>query len=301
MIKKIIALMLLAFMLLSFTACDGDDQNTPDDPDNSGSPTDVAYTVKVTTLWGSGIENALVYIHKSDAEFDTATKPMLTNSDGVATFTLPESDTYSVQVVNLHERYVLPEGQGPHGRYLFDGNVADISVEHNPDYNPEYYSVGDKIEDFTVTDVNGNSHTLSELLKTKDMVMINLWFTGCGPCAAEFPVINSAYNIFKDKMEILAISDYPMDSVEKVKNYPANKGLTIDFPLVHDMDVLSPTDFGSGYYPTTVIIDRHGVICMIEIGSVTSSEEWTKTFSYFTSDDYAQRFFATMSDIPKAK
>lgn len=43
------------------------------------------------------------------------------------------------------------------------------------------YALGAPMPDFTFTDINGVSHTLSETLKEKEMVLINLWATWCGP------------------------------------------------------------------------------------------------------------------------
>ena len=42
------------------------------------------------------------------------------------------------------------------------------------------YQMGDKIQDFTVTTFDGKTVTLSEVLKEKDMVLINIWATWCG-------------------------------------------------------------------------------------------------------------------------
>ena len=39
------------------------------------------------------------------------------------------------------------------------------------------YALGAPLPDFTFTDINGVSHTLSETLKEKEMVLINLWAT----------------------------------------------------------------------------------------------------------------------------
>ena len=74
------------------------------------------------------------------------------------------------------------------------------------DAQPAVYQPGDKIDDFTMTTYDGTSVTLSEVLKEKEMVLINIWATWCGPCRNEFPFLEEAYQQYKDKVEVLALS-----------------------------------------------------------------------------------------------
>ena len=87
-------------------------------------------------------------------------------------------------------------------------------------------SEGDKMFDFTVTDYKGNTITLSQVLKEKKGVMLNFWFSSCSPCAEEFPVIEQAYQMYKDDVEIIALN--PIDnSNEIIAEYAARKGLSL--------------------------------------------------------------------------
>ena len=43
-------------------------------------------------------------------------------------------------------------------------------------------SLGDTVENFSVTTTDGRTLTLDELLKEKDCVVVNVFTTWCGPC-----------------------------------------------------------------------------------------------------------------------
>ena len=50
--------------------------------------------------------------------------------------------------------------------------------------------LGKPFPDFTVTDSEGKTFTLSEALKDHEAVLINFWATWCDPCKNEFPMLN---------------------------------------------------------------------------------------------------------------
>lgn len=305
--NKLVSMLIILCLLFSFTACDkcedsedSVDDTTPPSNNDTDEPKDTMaeYTIKVVTPAGLALSGVQVYVHKSDAEFDLVGMPVTTDKNGEAKLTLVGGISYSVQLNNLHERYVLPEGEGPHGRYLFNDRKTVITVEYNTSYSPDIYRLGDKIKDFAVTDVNGTTYQLSELLKTNKMVMLNFWFMNCGPCRSEFPVINTAYGQYKDDIEILAINHVDSNP-EAVGKFPQNYNIDIDFPLISDRTSLTAMSFGLTSNPVTVIIDRYGVVCMIENYAVTSYQLWDNMFSYFTSDDYVQKLFDGITEIPE--
>ena len=51
-------------------------------------------------------------------------------------------------------------------------------------------------------------------------------------------------------------------------------------------------------YPTTVIIDRYGHICLIHSGMLRNTQEFLDMVDYFTADDYKQQFFRNAGQIP---
>ena len=270
---------------------------------NTGDGTETEYTVQVITHGGMPLEGIMVYIHDGEG-YSVCTDPKETDENGYASFTLKTSNAYSVQIDGAPKGYNVREGMTKDDRYPLEANGTVIRLSSAPIKNgsvPNSYKLGDVIHDFTLTDVYGESYTLSELLKTKDMVMLNFWYRDCSNCAAEFPYINTVYQSFKDDIEILAINDFPDDTVDIMKQYPAFLGEDLQMPLVrvdgeyNTNSKLTLSRFPSEGYPTSVIIDRYGVITMIEVGAVIGENKWINLFNYFVGDDYKQ----TLIDDPE--
>lgn len=154
-------------------------------------------------------------------------------------------------------------------------------------------AVGDTMPDFTITDVYGETYTLYELLAEKQMVMLNFWFIDCYYCKLEFPHINEAYLQYQDQVALLAVNPY--DSVAGMKAFRYTQGL--DFPVMQDPIGLARA-FMVGAYPTTVIIDRYGVVCVREAGAFPDTQIFLNVFAYFTAEDYETTIFDSLEDIP---
>lgn len=154
--------------------------------------------------------------------------------------------------------------------------------------------IGSVMEDFTVSSIDGEEFTLSALLETHDAVVLNFWFNGCGPCAQEFPFLNEAYEEYKDQVAVIALSPY--DDADSIASYKEDLELTL--PIGTDTAGLSDL-FQISAFPTTIVIDRFGVVCFREEGSQPSTEAFTNLFSAFCGDDYTESILDYEAKGPK--
>lgn len=153
------------------------------------------------------------------------------------------------------------------------------------------YALGGIMKDFTFTDYNGRQRTLSDILEGKNgevkksAVVLNFFYTACGPCRSEFPAMETAYTRSPD-IEILAIcSTHQGDNNPAVKTFAENLGLT--FPMGVDTNGLVSA-FGVANFPTTFVVDRYGMIAYRSVGSETKASAWAALFNKYTASNYVQ-------------
>jgi len=142
--------------------------------------------------------------------------------------------------------------------------------------------LGQAMPDFTVSLTDGTSANLSETLKEKDLVVLNIFASWCSPCEREFPGMESVYQANKDRVEIISVSGDPSDTMEVISDYKSEHGLS--FPMGLAGDGLSFMKFPG--FPTTVFIDRDGKVGFVKIGAFASEKDFEEKISYFLSPDY---------------
>lgn len=152
--------------------------------------------------------------------------------------------------------------------------------------------LGGQMPELTVTTVHGETLVLSELLQQKKVVVLNFWFADCIWCIREFPVMEVSYQKYKQDAEILALN--PFDAQEHITNFQEEHSLS--FPMAscgRDLAIA----FGVTGYPTSVVIDRDGRICMIHSGAITESQVFDKLFETFTAEEYTPRVYHSINEL----
>lgn len=152
---------------------------------------------------------------------------------------------------------------------------------------------GDVFADMSVTTPDGTTYKISELLKEKKAVVLNFWYINCGPCQMEFPYMQDAYEKYQDDIEILALNPYD-GTDETVAEF--QKKFELTFPMaVCDEEWQQYMELSA--YPTTIVIDRFGIVSFKHTGMITTVEEFEKLFGFFTAEDYEQTIIKSIDDI----
>lgn len=117
--------------------------------------------------------------------------------------------------------------------------------------------VADGVFDFSTTDLNGNPVT-SDIIAQKDLTVINVWGTFCGPCIGEMPALAAWDKELPENVQIIGIiSDvYAGGDTAAARNILSSTGVTFLNLLTNDS--LIPLLSQSQYVPTTYIVDRNG-------------------------------------------
>ena len=141
---------------------------------------------------------------------------------------------------------------------------------------------GQPMPDFTVPLTDGTTSTLSELLKEKDLVVLNIFASWCKPCEREFPEMEEVYQANRDRMEIVSVSGDSNDTMEVISAYKESHALSFSMGLAGDgLNFLTVHSF-----PTTIFIDRSGTAGLVKVGAFTGKEEFESKVNYFLSPDY---------------
>ena len=120
---------------------------------------------------------------------------------------------------------------------------------------PKVAKVGEPAPDFTLTDLQGKTWTLSEL--KGQVVFINFWATWCAPCREEMPSMEKLYTTLPgDKFIMLALIN--RDAPSMGKSFAKKLGLTM--PILNDQGNEVGLKYGLTGLPETFIVGKQGMV-----------------------------------------
>ena len=218
-----------------------------------------------------------------------------TNVAGKDTVNLVEGQTHYLKILSA------PDGYEFEDYYEINSTNTTITLKsYLRDEAPAAnftYQLGDVVHNFTLTGDGDNAVTLKDALNTYGCVVLNFWYIGCAPCKAEFPYIQSAYEKYADKVGFYALNGVAAESQSMIDEFQAQNGYTFTMSRADSSLV---NFFGVSAFPTTVVIDKYGVVCFVETGSLPDEAPFINLFELFSSPEYSKTILlSSLEEIPE--
>ena len=132
---------------------------------------------------------------------------------------------------------------------------------------PQVPEQGKPAPDFSSPALSGGEIALADY--TGKVVIVNFWATWCPPCKAEMPGINDFYETHQEEgLVVLAVN--AEESESEVRPFIEASGFT--FPVLLDPAGSIVNQYQIHNFPTTIIIDRNGVVRHIQVGMISEEE-----------------------------
>lgn len=255
-----------------------------------------AYILTITSMGGLPLENVKVTVKRAGMEMASARS----DNSGKIKLSIPAGN-YDISYDEMPAGYFVDE----------ENTVIQLDVKNKKVTSRlssavidkalpagHIYSAGEVMYNFEYTDYEGETVELKELLKEYKCVLLNFFYTTCGPCIAEFPAIARTSDALRNEVTVVSLDPEPEDTAIDVQNFkeagylegPTGNQInkSFNFFMAKENEGLY-SHFGTGgIYPTNILIDRYGVIAFIDTGSRTADTFWADLFGRLTADDYVQ-------------
>ena len=143
--------------------------------------------------------------------------------------------------------------------------TGNVTTEPTADQLP---APGRIAPDFSLAGLDGEMVSLKDYRGSP--VLLNFWATWCGPCRFEMPFIQ----------EIYLDPDWQAAGVEE---FLSDNGLT--FPVLLDSSTEVANRYNIRAIPTTLFIDKDGIIKRIDTGAFASAQEIDERLLELVSGD----------------
>jgi len=145
------------------------------------------------------------------------------------------------------------------------GKFLDKTVALDPTAPPAP-QLGSQAPDFTLSDLEGNATTLSQLRGRP--VLLNFWATWCPPCRKEMPDLQRFYEKYGDKIQLLGVN-WDFNSVG-VEPFLDRHGIT--YPNVMDPKGEVFVRYRLTGLPVSFWLDPEGFVRGVWLGAMSEAD-----------------------------
>ena len=300
-VKKILALMLCAMMLLSLAACGakGNDKQADMSGDSSAMTGEPKTAEEALALHKELLEreNALLSENAElwEKVFMAADKGMTMQEDGKnygdflldtveaakEQFTdkeyawLKESAT---EISNIENRLTELEEKYPEIMQKSMDGAMSMPAGSDMTTPPDDGSM-QKFPAFEGKDLDGNTVKSNELFSANAVTVVNFWFTTCNPCVGELSELDALNKELAEKGgSLIGVNTFTLDgdetAISEAKDVLAKKGATyqnVYFDSDGEAGKFTTNIFA---YPTTYVVDRSGnIVGEPIVGAITEKKQ----------------------------
>ena len=300
-VKKILALMLCAMMLLSLAACGakGNDKQADMSGDSSAMTGEPKTAEEALALHKELLEreNALLSENAElwEKVFMAADKGMTMQEDGknYGDFLLDTVEAAKEQftdkeyewlkesatkISNIENR--LTELEEKYPEIMQKSMDGDMSMPAGSDTStpPDDGSM-QKFPAFEGKDLDGNTVKSDELFSANAVTVVNFWFTTCNPCVGELSELDALNKELAEKGgSLIGVNTFTLDgdeaAISEAKDVLAKKGATyqnVYFDSDGEAGKFTTNIFA---YPTTYVVDRNGnIVGEPIVGAITEKKQ----------------------------
>ena len=300
-VKKILALMLCAMMLLSLAACGakGNDKQADMSGDSSAMTGEPKTAEEALALHKELLEreNALLSENAElwEKVFMAADKGMTMQEDGknYGDFLLDTVEAAKEQFTDKEYAWLkesateisnienkLTELEEKYPEIMQKSMDGDMSMPAGSDTsNPPDDGSMQKFPAFEGKDLDGNTVKSDELFSGNTVTVVNFWFTTCNPCVGELAELGALNKELAEKGgSLIGVNTFTLDgdeaAISEAKDVLAKKGATyqnVYFDSDGEAGKFTTNIFA---YPTTYVVDRSGnIVGEPIVGAITEKKQ----------------------------
>ena len=276
---RLLALLLLALMMLSLTACGTKNGDKADGMSSEPKNAEEAVAMHKDLM---AQENAILSENTAlwEKVFMAADKGMTMQEDGknYGDFLLDTIESAKDQFSD--EEYALLKKSAQEISEI-ENKLTELEKQHPEILNEETDANGDvqKFPSFEGKDLDGNEVKSDELFSANAVTVVNFWFTTCSPCVGELGELDALNKELADKGgALIGVNAFTLDgdetAIADAKDVLAKKGATYQNVYFDSSSPAGAFTANIFAFPTTYVVDRNGnIVGEPIVGAITEKNQ----------------------------